>query len=210
MGAHREHNRAKDNVQCTLYFALNWREGKPLPYKGQRTWCTSLPFGRQSLRHCVTPSDCSNDSVCAQQVCLPIIVLRLLLIARFFCRWQRSQTSPFTQGRRCGRSKPLPYKGREQSAGRMYFVLCAVSPSSITGSGGWYPPCESEGEGGTFMVQKINFRGRMIELLTLQGLVCCYISMTDDEKRRTTLSISEICRQREENTVLTNRKSMVK
>ena len=47
----------------------------------------------------MTSSDCSNDSVSAQQVCLPIIVLRLLLIARFFCRRQRSQTSPFTQGR---------------------------------------------------------------------------------------------------------------
>ena len=61
------------------------------------------------------------------------------------------------------------------------------------------------------MVQKINFQGRVIHLLTVQGLVCYYISMTDDEKRKITLAVSEIYGHRkEENAELTNLKNMIK
>ena len=48
------------------------------------------------------------------------------------------------------------------------------------------------------MVQKINFQGRAIHLLTVQGLVCYYVSLTEKEKRRITLAFSEVFREKGE------------
>ena len=51
------------------------------------------------------------------------------------------------------------------------------------------------------MVQKINIKGKRIQLLTVNGLICYYSSMTEDEKRRITLAMMEISRQRKDGAV---------
>lgn len=56
-------------------------------------------------------------------------------------------------------------------------------------------------DGGHFMVQKFNFKGKRIQLLTVNGLICYYSSMTEDEKRRITLAMMEISRQRKDGEV---------